>query len=158
MPNSINEFKVTFDKNVDCAALVATLSGEALTVSPADGFAEQVVLKRAGGDLASGEYTINITNIYPEMRLADDIYGDTTYVINVGKVNLDPSDTLRVVLPDYFSATAQGGIPEGWYMVYDGVQREPGTSHGSGANMKEFAAGGAWVISLATISSRCSTE
>lgn len=142
LPNSINEFKVTFDKNVDCAALVATLSGEALTVSPADGFAEQVVLKRAGGDLASGEYTINITNIYPEMRLADDIYGDTTYVINVGKVNLDPSDTLRVVLPDYFSATAQGGIPEGWYMVYDGVQREPGTSHGSGANMKEFAAGG----------------
>lgn len=143
LPNSISEFKVTFDKNVDCAALVATLSGEALTVSPADGFAEEVVLKRtSAGDLASGEYMINLTKIYPEMRLADDIFGDTTYVINVGKVNLDPSDTLRAVLPDYFSATAQGGIPEGWYMVYDGVQREPGTTHGSGANMKAFAAGG----------------
>ena len=143
LPNSITDFKVTFDKNVDCAALVAKLGNEALAVEPAEGFAESVVLKRtSAGDLATGEYAINISKIYPEERIDDEIYGDTTYVINVGKVNLDPADTLRQVLPDYFAATGQGGIPEGWYMVYDGAVREPGTSHGSGANMKEFAAGG----------------
>lgn len=143
LPNNITDFKVTFDKNVDCAALVAKLGNEALTVEPAEGFAESVVLKRASAtDLPTGEYALSIDKIYPEQRLDDAIYGDTTYVINIGKVNLDPSDTLRQVLPDYFAATGQGGIPEGWYMVYDGAVREPGTSHGSGANMKEFAAGG----------------
>lgn len=143
LPNSIREFKVTFDKNVDCAALVAKLSGEALTVTPADGFAEEVVLTRSTtDDLPSGEYEINITKIYPELRLDDEIYGDTTYLINVGKVNLDPNDTLRAVLPDYFNATAAAGIPEGWYMVYDGTQRVFGESHYSGASMKEFTAGG----------------
>ena len=143
LPNNITDFKVTFDKNVDCAALVAKLGNEALTVEPAEGFAESVVLKRASAtDLPTGEYALSIDKIYPEQRLDDAIYGDTTYVINIGKVNLDPSDTLRQVLPDYFAATGQGGIPEGWYMVYDGAVREPGTSHGSGANMKTFADGG----------------
>ena len=143
LPNSITDFKVTFDKNVDCAALVAKLGNEALAVEPAEGFAESVVLKRtSAGDLATGEYAISISKIYPEQRLDDEIFGDTTYTINVGKVNLDPSDTLRQVLPDYFAATAQGGIPEGWYMVYDGAVRAPGTTHGSGANMKTFADGG----------------
>ena len=143
LPNNITDFKVTFDKNVDCAALVAKLGNEALTVEPAEGFAESVVLKRASAtDLPTGEYALSIDKIYPEQRLDDAIYGDTTYVINIGKVNLDPADTLRQVLPDYFAETGQGGIPQGWYMVYDGAVREPGTSHGSGANMKEFAAGG----------------
>ncbi len=143
LPNNITDFKVTFDKNVDCAALVAKLGNEALTVEPAEGFAESVVLKRASStDLPTGEYALSIDKIYPEQRLDDAIYGDTTYVINVGKVNLDPADTLRQVLPDYFAETGNGGIPQGWYMVYDGAVREPGTSHSSGANMKEFAAGG----------------
>ncbi len=143
LPNSISEFKVTFDKPVDCSQLEATLGSEKLTVDPATGLAENIVLRRSGGDLATGEYALNITKIFPEVDIfGGEMYGDTTYVINVGKVSLDPSDTVKVVLPDYFSATGQGGIPEGWYMVYDGAVREPGTSHGSGANMKEFAAGG----------------
>lgn len=143
LPNSISEFKVTFDKNVDCAALVAKLNNEKLTVEPAEGFAESVTFKRTGtGDLATGEHILNITKIYAEWRITDELFGDTTFVINVGKVNLDPADTLRQVLPDYFAATNAGGIPEGWYMVYDGTQREPGSSHGSGANMKTFGNGG----------------
>lgn len=143
LPNDISVFNVTFDKNVDCAALVAKLNNEKLTVEPAEGFAESIVLKRtATGELATGEYALNISKIYPEWRIADELVGDTTFIINVGKVNLDPSDTLRQVLPDYFAATNAGGIPEGWYMVYDGTQREPGSSHGSGANMKTFGAGG----------------
>ncbi len=143
LPNSISEFKATFDKPVDCANLIATLNGDKLTVEPAEGFVESVVFKRVGADLATGEYTLNITNILPEVDIFEgEIFGDTTLVFNVGKVNLDPADTLRQVLPDYFAATAQGGIPEGWYMVYDGGIRKAGETHGSGANMKEFAAGG----------------
>lgn len=143
LPNNISEFKATFDKPVDCAKLVATLNGGKLTVEPAEGFVESVVFKRDGGDLATGEYALNITNILPEVDIFEgEIFGDTTLVLNVGKVNLDPSDTLRQVLPDYFSATAAGGIPEGWYMVYDGSIRKFGEDHYSGANMKTFADGG----------------
>lgn len=143
LPNSISEFKATFDKNVDASQLKATLNGEALTIEPAEGMAVDFTFKRAGGDLATGAYNLRIYNILPEIDIFEgELAGDTTLVISVGKVNLDPADTLRQVLPDYFAATNQGGIPEGWYMVYDGTQREPGSSHGSGANMKEFAAGG----------------
>ena len=143
LPNSISEFKATFDKNVDAAQLKATLNGEALTIEPAEGMAENFTFKRAGGELATGAYNLRIYNILPEIDIfGGEMAGDTTLVISVGKVNLDPADTLRQVLPDYFAATGQGGIPEGWYMVYDGTQREPGSSHGSGANMKTFGAGG----------------
>ena len=141
LPNNISEFKVTFDKNVDCAALVAKLGNEALTVEPADGFAESIVLKRTSAtDLVTGEYALNISKIYPEARLDDEIFGDTTYVFNVGKVSLDPADTLRQLIPDYFAAVGDGGIPEGWYMVYDGNKLSG--SAGSGARMRTFSEGG----------------
>jgi len=144
LSNSIFEFNLTFDKNVDCAALVAELGSEKLIVEPATGYAEKITLKRPNvNPLLSGEYALHITNILPEIDIwGGELFGDTTLVFNIGKLNIDPNDTIRQMIPDYFNATNQGGIPEGWYIVYDGAVREPGTSHGSGANMKEFAAGG----------------
>ena len=116
LPNSIKEFKVTFDKNVDCAALQATLNGQKLAVQPAEGFAEQVTLVRDGADLSDGEYAMHITKIYPEQRLDDAIFGDTTYVFNVGKVVVDPNDVEELVMTDDF---ANGG--EGWWVNADQV-------------------------------------
>ena len=145
LPNSIKDFKLTFDKNVDCAALVATINGKAMTVAPASGFAEEVTLTREGtDDLPTGEYVISVTKIYPELRLDDSIYGDSTYTVNIGKVEYDPNDVARDIVPlDYFNNCAAGSVPEGFLLVADGgEERVPGGSYGSGARMMDFAAGG----------------
>ena len=55
LPNNVN-FTITFDKVVDCAALVATANGAAMTVSPASGFAKEVTL--SAGSLSDGECTV----------------------------------------------------------------------------------------------------
>ncbi len=143
LPNSIKEFKVTFDKPVDCAAVEATLNNIKLEVSPADGFAEQLVLTRPGSeDLATDAYELRITKIYPELRLDDSIYGDSIYTINVGKVNADPTDVPADLLPDYFATANAGTIPEGWFVKFGQEDRPSLSSQGSGSRMFDFAAGG----------------
>lgn len=143
LPNSIKEFKVTFDKPVDCKAVEATLNNIKLEVSPADGFAEQLVLTRPGSeDLATDAYELRITKIYPELRLDDSIYGDSIYTINVGKVNADPTDVPADLLPDYFATANAGTIPEGWFVKFGQEDRPSLSSQGSGSRMFDFAAGG----------------
>ena len=143
LPNSIKDFKVTFDKPVDCEAVEATLNNIKLEVSPADGFAEQLVLTRPGSeDLATDAYELRITKIYPELRLDDSIYGDSIYTINVGKVNADPTDVPADLLPDYFATANAGTIPEGWFVKFGQEDRPSLSSQGSGSRMFDFAAGG----------------
>ena len=143
LPNSIKEFKLKFDKNVDCAAIDAKLNNEQLSVVPADGFAEEITLTRnSTNDLVDGEYTIHVTKIYPELQLDESIYGDTIYTINVGKVNLDPNDVPKDILPDYFATTSNNGIPEGYVVIFGEETRVAPNSYGSGARLFDFAAGG----------------
>ena len=144
LPNSIKEFKLTFDKDVDCEALTATINGNALSVTPADGFASEITLTRAGdNDLATGEYTINVTKIYPKLQLDESIYGDTTYVINVGKPVVDPDDVPTELIPaEYFANCAAGSVPEGFVVYFGEEARKAGGSYGSGSRMFDFAAGG----------------
>ena len=143
LPNSIRDFKVTFDKDVDCEKLVATINGQPMTKTPATGHATEVTLTRTSeGDLPTGEYAIHLTKIFPEVITSEKDFNDTTFVVNVGKFVPDPNDVAEDLLPDYFTPTAGGGIPEGWYMVYDGTQRMQGENFGSGANMKTFSDGG----------------
>ena len=140
LPNSINEFKLTFDKPVDAAALKATLNGKALTVVPAEGFVENVTLTREGGDLATGKYTINVTKIYPEFKLDESVYGDTTYYVGIGKTEI--TDQPEDKLPDYFASAAANTIPEGWFVRFGSEDRPSQSSVGSGSRMFDFAAGG----------------
>ena len=142
LPNSISEFKLVFDKPVDCAALDAKLDRDKLSVVPADGFAEEVTLVRSGGNLKDGEYTIHVTKIYPELRLDDTIYGDSLWTISVGKVNIDPTDVPEDMLPDYFATTVNGGIPEGYLVVFDSEERVAPNTYSSGARLFDFGAGG----------------
>lgn len=125
LPNSISEFKITFDKEVDCAKLVAKLNNETLTVTPAEGFAEVVTLTRTGGDLATGEYKLTLDKVYPEIPLADEIFGTYTITLNVGKVELDPSDVYELVMTDDF---ANGGA--GWWVNGDGNWQEANSGAG----------------------------
>ena len=142
LPNSISEFKLVFDKPVDCKALDAKLDKEKLSVVPADGFAEEVTLVRSGGNLKDGEYTIHVTRIYPELRLDDTIYGDSIWTISVGKVNLDPNDVPEDILPDYLATTVNGGIPEGYRVFFDSEERVAPNTYSSGARLFDFGAGG----------------
>ena len=149
LPNSIKEFKLTFDKEVDVAALSAKINGEKLKVSPAEGFAEEVTLVRNGdGDLADGEYTIQVSKIYPILRLDDSIYGDTIYTINVGKVNADPNDVPQDILPDYFATCNNNSIPEGYLVIFGEETRLAPDVFSSGARLFDFASGGDFTKAL----------
>ena len=142
LPNSIKEFKLTFDKKVDAAALKATLNGKALNVVPSEGFAEEITLVREGDDLPTGKYTIHVTKIYPSFRIADEVFGDTTYYVGIGKTEYNPDDQPKDMLPDYFAAAAAGSIPEGWFVRFGSEDRPSQSTYNSGSRMFDFAAGG----------------
>ena len=144
LPNDIKEFKLVFDKPVDCAALVATLGKEKLTVSPAEGVAEVITLTRTSSEnLKTDAYKIKVDKIYPEERLGDEIFGTLTYTINVGVVDPDPNDVTKELLPvDDIAATAAGGIPVGFLVNFNGEERTSENTYSSGPRMFDFAAGG----------------
>ena len=91
VPNNITEFKLTFDKDVDCSLLEATLNDEVLTVSPAEGYADEVTFVRTGTDaLAGGDYTLHVTKIYPVRHLDESTFGDVTITFNVASPEPEP--------------------------------------------------------------------
>ena len=143
LPNSLKEIKLSFDKPVDCEAIDAKLNREQLSVVPATGFAEQITLVRnSSEDLTDGEYTVQVSKIYPELRLDDSIFGDSIWTINVGKVNLDPNDVPEDILPDYFATTSNGGIPEGYLVIFGEETRLAPSTYSSGSRLFDFGAGG----------------
>lgn len=110
LPNSIKEFTLSFDKTVDCAKLEAYLNDQKLAVEPATGFATDIKLTREGADLTDGEYTMHVTKIFPEQMIDENVYGDTTYVFNVGKVTADPEDVEELIMTDDFAASGNSWI------------------------------------------------
>ncbi len=143
LPNSIRDFKLVFDKPADCAAIEATINGQPLNVTPATGFAEEITLSRTDdGDLVTGEYIIEVSKVYPEMRIDDDVYNEYKFTLSVGKVEYDPNDVPKEVLTDYFASCGANSIPEGYVVVFGEEVREGGSSFGSGSRMFDFAAGG----------------
>jgi hypothetical protein len=140
LPNNVN-FTITFDKVVDCAALVATANGAAMTVSPASGFAKEVTL--SAGSLSDGECTVKVTKIYPETRLDDSIFGEYEFTVSIGETVNDPNDQPKDLIPaEYFANCAAGNIPEGFFVKFGEEERPGGTSYGGGSRMFDFAAGG----------------
>ena len=138
LPSS-TEFHLTFDKNVDCEAIVATANGQAMTVSPSSGFATEITLS---GGLSDGECKILVSKIYPEMRIADEIYGEYEFTVNIGVVEIDPNDQPETLMANAFDNCAAGGIPDGFQVRFGEETRVPGESYGSGPRMFDFAAGG----------------
>ena len=142
LPNDISEFKLFFDKKVECGALVATINGQALTVTPNEGFAQEVTLTHSGS-FVNGDYTVNVTKVYPEMRLADDVFGTYEFTVSIGEIVADPNDVPRdIVSVDNFNNCAAGAIPEGYFVKFGQEDRPSGSTAGSGPRMFDFAAGG----------------
>ena len=155
LPNNLKNFNVTFDKLADCTNMVATLNGKKLTVTPVDGVtisslsgqyvcAEKIILTREGNDdLPTGTYTIKIDKVYPEARLADNIYAEFEYSFFIGQVEVNPNDTIKEVVPaELFANCAAGGIPAGYIVNFNGEERTSESSYGSGPRMFDFAQGG----------------
>lgn len=132
-----------FDKLVDCAALVVTANGSELTKNPADGFAQQITVS---GSLPSGVCAIVVDKVYPEERIADEIFGTYEFTLNIGQSSFDPNSRPEEVIPvSYFETCAGGSVPEGYILYADGdpaEERTPGGNYGSGARMMDFSTGG----------------
>jgi hypothetical protein len=147
LPNSITDFKITLDKPTNCAKIEGYLNTEKLVANPAEGFATEITFKRTStGDLPTGEYSLHFTKMFGEKEFADDDFGDSIFVVNIGKVEPNPDDVEKTIIPlEYFTECAVGSIPEGYVLYADGEtpeERLPGMNYGSGARMMEFAAGG----------------
>ena len=85
LANTINEFKVTFDKKVIVNKIVAKLDDEALTAEAAEEFATEVTLKRTGTKaLEDGAHKITITKVYGQYNLGENDYSTSEINISVG--------------------------------------------------------------------------
>ena len=144
---NLKEFKVTFDKKADVSQAVATLDDQALTVTAVNpdesGFSDEIKMTYAGAAMANGMHSIHLSKVYPEYRIDEEVFTDTTYTFSVGPV--DVSDLPVDIVPvNYFNDCAAGGIPEGYSIKYqsEAEPRMAPNTYGSGARMFNFAAGG----------------
>lgn len=149
----LKELTAKFDKRADVSKAVATLDGQALTITPvnpdAEGFASEIKMTYAGADLANGRHTVNIKKVYAEVMLDEEVFVDTTYTFSVGPV--DVTDLPYDLIPlNYFNDCANNGIPEGFLVYADGMEeRTPGNTYGSNARLfSDFAAGGDFTHAL----------
>lgn len=141
LSQDMQEFKVTFDHSVDCAALNAKLDKETLTKSPADGFAKEITLTRTGGSLEARVYQLTLTNVKGEKG-----FGETanyTLSLSFGPINIDPNDQPKDLIdPANFAECAGGGIPAGFTVTFGEEVRTSESTYGSGSRMFDFAEGG----------------
>lgn len=138
LPVDLKEFKFVFSANVDCDEIKATLGNEVLKPTPAGGFSKEVTFTRSGGDLKPGKYTLNVTHIKPEMNFLDD-EGELELTLGFGEQEIDPNDQPKDLVPvTYFTDCANGGIPEGFIVNFNGDERTAGNSYGSGPRMMNF--------------------
>ena len=97
LPNTLSEFKLVFDKEVDCEKIEATLGNEKLKVETT-GFAEEVILKRTGtAPLEDGEYKLLINKVYGKMNLGDLDFAKFEIKFSIGAKE---SEELRAAIND----------------------------------------------------------
>ena len=142
LSQDMQEFKVTFDHNVDCKAISAKLDKEALTVSPAEGFAKELTFKRTGnGALEKGVYKLTLSNVKGEKDFGE--AAAYTLSLSFGPINIDPDDQPKDLIdPAYFAECGGGGIPAGFIVKFGEEERTADNSYGSGSRMFDFAEGG----------------
>ncbi len=142
LPVNMKEFKFTFDHEVDCKALVATLDKEKLNVTPADGYAIDITLTRTSdADLAAGVHTLKLANVKGDKDIGDT--GEYSLDLSFGPLNVDPNDQPKEMIPlEYFANCPANSIPEGYIVLFGQETREGGSSQGSGSRMFDFAEGG----------------
>ena len=113
LPNNISEFTLTFDKGVDCEALVAKLDKEVLSKTPATGFSKVVKLTRKAGELADGAYTINVTNVLGQFSAEEyPVSFDLKFSVGPFFCEEEPA----VIYESNFSGEGENANGAGWYV------------------------------------------
>ena len=146
LPEDLKEFKFTFDHELDCKALVAKLEGETLTKNPAEGFSKSITLTRTGTNALKGVRTLTLSNVKGEKDLGE--VGEYALKLSFGPIDIDPNDQPKDMIPDYMANTNNGGIPEGYVVVFGSEERTSENTYGSGSRMFDFAAGGDFTKAL----------
>lgn len=139
LPNSITEFTLTFDKGVDCEALVAKLGKETLAKTPATGFSKEVKLTRKAGDLANGAYTINVTNVLGQFS-AEEYPVSFDLKFSVGKTDINGDDQPKTIYASNFTSSGDDANGAGWIENADNGGMQAASS-GSGCNIRHNYAG-----------------
>lgn len=85
LPNTISEFKLTFDKPILCDKIVVKLGNETLTANPATGAADVVTMNRTSTTpLADGEHTLAITKVYGEKNFGANDFASFEVTFSIG--------------------------------------------------------------------------
>ena len=141
LSTDLKEFKLTFDHNVDCKALSAKLDKETLAVTPAEGFAKDIVLTYSGAALSTGVHKLVVSNVKGDKDLGET--GTYTLSLSFGPVVIDPNDQPKDLVPaSYFEECAGNGIPEGFVVKFGEEMRTSESTYGSGSRMFAFGDGG----------------
>lgn len=144
LPGDLKEFVVNFTSPIIVKDLSAKLGNEVLTVSADGEFAKTIKLTRtATGDLA-GELTLHLIKVvgqHQDTNIEEPANYDLPY--SFGKLVIDPNDQPKDILNlDKWNATADGAIPEGYFVKFGEEDRPSGSTQGSGSRMFVFADGG----------------
>lgn len=143
LPNSIREFHFVFDKPVECSLLKGYLGKEVLAVSPATGVSKEVTLSRTkAGNLETGAYTVEVTNVLAENRISDDFYASFKVKFNVGHVEVAPDATTEDLIALSVFDDCETSIPEGFLVNVNGREyTSENAPESSVAGMKKFDKG-----------------
>jgi len=86
LPGDISVFTLTFDKDVECEKIVATLGKEKLKVEPGTGYAKEITLTRTGTNpLADGDYTIKVDKVYSKSNLGEADFATFDIAFSIGQ-------------------------------------------------------------------------
>lgn len=148
LPADTKEFTIVFNQKVDAKSIKAKLDKENLKVSPADGYAKEITLTRTGSSELKGYKELVIDGVVSAngIPLDDEITPEHENIVlkySFGKSDFSGGDQPQVLLgTDAWNATADGGIPAGYFVRFGQEERPAESSYSSGSRMFVFADGG----------------
>ena len=138
LPVDKTDFKVMFSGNVNIAELKATFDGAPMTVAPAEGFASELTLTRAAGNLTPGVHEILLSNIKAEQDFLEEV-GEESIKYSFGYV--DSEETVQTFMTDGFAESGDGSVPASWIFDMEGEDRNNLTGQWGGCRILVNAAG-----------------
>ena len=151
LPADMKEFKVTFNQKVYAESVVAKLGNEKLTVSPAEGLAQEITLVRTGSNALNGVEELVISAAVGEKEEIAVLEEPITVQYSFGPIVIDPNDQPKNILTtENWNNTADGGVPAGYEIWFqqEETPRVAGNSYSSGARMFAFGEGGDFIRGL----------
>jgi len=117
LPADTKEFKITFNQKVDVATVNAKLNSEKLTVTPAEGLAQQITLTRTGAGNLDGTYELRITGMVGEKEMPQE--EDIVIRYSFGQTSLEGDEQPEVIYASNFTGDGDNANGAGWKVNAD---------------------------------------